>query len=82
MMIQLSDDIFPHNQVYLRKKRKMSQIALARQTGMSVHYLRAIEKGRFSSQLRYSEYEAICRTLEVSMTEMGTVLLETKRNDP
>ena len=76
MKIQLNEDIFPANLVYLRKKHGLSQISLARSTGISVHYIRGIEKGRLPSQLLYSQYRSICDVLKVSPTEMGTLLLD------
>lgn len=76
MMILLNDGIFPANLVYLRKKRKLTHIALARQSGISVHYLRAIENRHLLPQFHYRDYENLCRVLCVSQTLMGSVLLE------
>ena len=85
VMIELNGDIFSANLVYLRKKYRLSQKTLAQKSGLSVHYLRGIERGRLPSQLRYSQYQSICDVLQVSPTEMGTRLLKenaAKRNDP
>ena len=76
MVILLNDEIFSANLLYLRKRKKLSQIALARQSGISVHYLRAIEKRRFLPQFQYQDYVNLCCALGVSQTKMGSVLLE------
>lgn len=74
--IQLNDDIFVANMIYLRKKRRVSQRSLAKRSGICVHYLRGVEKGVLSSRFSLEEYMNLCKTLQVSPTEMGTVLLE------
>ena len=77
-IIQLNDEIFPENLIYLRKKRGLSQMSLANQAGLSVHDLRGIERGRLSSRLLYTEYKNLCSVLRISPTMMGTVLLKEK----
>lgn len=73
---QLNDDIFVANMIYLRKKRRVSQRFLANQSGVSVHYLRGVEKGRISSRFSLEDYMNLCKTLQISPTQMGTVLLD------
>lgn len=75
MVIQLND-AFPENLKFLRKKRGLSQIALARQTGISVHYLRGIEKGHLHSQLSLTQYMSLCSTLQVSPSVLGVVHID------
>lgn len=77
-VIQLNDDIFPANLIYLRKKRKLSQLEPAQKSEISVHYLRGIERGCLSCQLFYKDYQKLCYVLRISPTEMGTVLLQTE----
>jgi transcriptional regulator with XRE-family HTH domain len=74
--IQLNDDVFPANMIYLRKKRKVSQLSLANQSGVSVHYLRGVEKGCLSSRFCMEDYMNICKALQASPTAMGTVRLD------
>lgn len=76
MIILLNDEIFPANLLYLRKRKRLSQIALARQSGICVHYLRAIERRRFLPRFQYKDYVNLCCVLDVSQTKMGSVLLE------
>lgn len=76
VVIQLNDDIFVANMIYLRRKRKVSQRSLAKQSGVSVHYLRGVEKGILSSRFSLEEYMNLCKTLQVSPTQMGAVLLD------
>ena len=71
MILQFNDDIFPDNLRLLRKKRGLSQIALARQTGISIHYLRGIEKGHLYSQLTFDQYMKLCCALQVSPSVLG-----------
>ena len=80
MIILLNDDILPANVVYLRKRKKLSLTALARQSGISVHYLRAIENRRLLPQFRHQDYAKLCRILCVSQTQMGSVFLEREGN--
>lgn len=74
--IQLNNDIFVANMIYLRRKRRVSQRSLAKRSGISVHYLRGVEKGVLSSRFSLGEYLNLCKTLQVSPTEMGAVLLD------
>ena len=46
MLMILNDDVFPENLRFQRKKKKISQIELSRQTGMDAFLLKSIEAGR------------------------------------
>lgn len=71
MTLQLNDEIFPANLMYLRKKYGLSQLALARRTGISVYWIRGVEKGRFYSQISNAEYERLSSALCVSPLILG-----------
>ena len=66
MILTLNADIFPKNLLYLRKKRKLSQIRLAKEIGIGVHFLRGIERGRLYPQFTYTQYVSLCHILKVS----------------
>ena len=76
MTILLNDEIFSANLAYQRKRCKLSQLSLARQSGISVHYLRAVEKGRLPAQFLYQDYQKLCSVLRICPMLMGSVLLE------
>ena len=72
MLLVLNDDIFPKNLAYLRKKRKLSQVKLARQAGIDVYLLRGIERRRFRADLQIEQYISLCSALQVSPSLMGS----------
>lgn len=75
MVLQLDDSIFPENLKLMRKKRGLSQIALARKTGVSVYLLRGIERGIFYSHLLKEDYEQLCAVLQIPDEVLGYVPL-------
>ena len=80
MILMLNADIFPKNLLYLRTKRKLSQVKLAKEIGIGVHLLRGIERGHLHPQLTYTQYLSLCHILEVSPYLMSSQDLSALRD--
>lgn len=70
MLIEFNDKIFPANLKYLRRKRGLSQIELARRTGIGVYLIRGIENCRLYPRMTMADYEQLCKVLRVAPGSM------------
>lgn len=60
MILEIGSNLFGKNLRYLRKKRRISQKALAQMVGINCYTLRGIESGRICPVLELETFIRIC----------------------
>lgn len=70
MIIEMGDDTFAKNLIYLRKKHRMSRKALASSIGISQYVLKAIENGVTYPALPLDSFDRICQVFQISPDDL------------